>query len=125
MSTDFEKSISSFQAKIDAKREALNAKAYEIKNYLNAIVIKEINEKSYFFIRFGDFLSGMYHNAKKYQDKQKENKQDLEILPYMNFHVNNMIDLYDHLENDFICQYFYLVIIFFYFIIIYICMKIG
>jgi len=96
-------------------------KTFFLKNKFNfpsdtkKIYFKAIDfiEKSYFFIRFGDFLSGMYHNAKKYQDKQKENKQDLEILPYMNFHVNNMIDLYDHLENDFICQYFYLVIIFF------------
>jgi len=36
MATDFEKSVSSFQAKIDAKREALDLKAFEIKNYLSS-----------------------------------------------------------------------------------------
>ena len=35
MATEFEKSVNSFQAKIDAKREALDKKAFEIKTYLN------------------------------------------------------------------------------------------
>jgi len=36
MATEFEKSVNSFQAKIDAKREALDKKAFEIKTYLNS-----------------------------------------------------------------------------------------
>ena len=36
MATEFEKSVSSFQAKIDAKRKALDKKSFEIKNYLNS-----------------------------------------------------------------------------------------
>ena len=70
---------------------------------------------NYFYIKFGDFLNGLYFNTKEFYDKQNEGKEDICLLPYMNFHINNMMDIYENLENDYFCHYFYLVIFLFFY----------
>lgn len=70
----------------------------------------DLIEISYFYIKFGDFLSQCFMNMKQFHEKQNKHKEDYKPVPYVTFQINNMLDIYDHLENNFILLHFYLVI---------------
>ncbi len=92
-------------------------KSYFLKNKLKfpfdikKIYFKAIDliEKSYFYIKFGDFLSGLYQNTKLYYEEQNKDNGKLLTFPHMNFQINNMMDIYDNLEIDYFICHFYLV----------------
>jgi hypothetical protein len=80
-------------------------------NDIKKIYFKAIDliEKSYFFIKLGDFLSGLYQNTKLYYEEQNKGKGNVLNFPNKNYQINNMMDIYDKLEDDLFGCHFYLV----------------
>jgi len=76
------------------------------KLYIKAIDLIEI---SYFYVKIGDFLSECFMNMRTFHEKQNAHKENYKQIPYETFQINNMLDIYDHLENNFIPLHFYLV----------------
>lgn len=74
--------------------------------YIKAI---DMLETSYFYIKFSDFLNQSYMNLKNYHEKMNKDKPEYRAMPYINFQINSMVDIFEHLENDYFCFNFYLV----------------
>ncbi len=76
------------------------------KLYIRAIDLIEI---SYFYLKFGDFLSECFNNLRRFHENENSSKTTYIPIPHVNFQVNNILDIYEHLENNFLALHFYLV----------------
>jgi len=77
------------------------------KLYIKATDLIEI---SYFYIKIGDFFNECFMNMRFFYEKQNKHKIDFKPVPYITFPCNNMLDIYQQLENNFLALHFYLVI---------------